>query len=274
MGERLAMIYRVDAKGVTGSRLQLAFSDDGRHFVPASANPVMVPDSPFDQRGCEDPRIVPINGTYYLTYVGNRAGAPQCQCLATSTDLIHWDKKGIVLTPEGWDKGQVKAAVIVPEKINGKYIMYFIGQEIPWHPSLGLAESDDLLHWTQPMDHSIMGARADHFDSLGVEPGPTPIVLPEGILLIYNGWNPGHVHKTGWVLFSKDDPSKILRRCEVPFIEPQFKYEMDVHRLFTFTEGTVYFKGLWRFYYGASDEAIGLAEIDDLAKLLKGQLKN
>jgi predicted GH43/DUF377 family glycosyl hydrolase len=93
---------------------------------------------------------------YYMTYVVNVAGGNALtQCLATSTDLIHWNKKGVVLSapPDGWDKGMVKAAVIVPEKIGGKYIMYFIGQLAPWRTSLGMDISDDLLHWTQPLDH-------------------------------------------------------------------------------------------------------------------------
>ena len=269
VGDRLAMIYRRNAKGPTESRFQLAFSDDGRTFVPDASNPVMMPDSPFDRNGCEDPRLVLFNGLYYLTYVGNMGGDYDSQCLATSTDLIHWEKKGVVLDPQGWNKNQVKAGVIVPEKIGGKYVMYFAGQLQAWQPSIGMAVSDDLLHWTQPLDHSLMSARKDHFDSLGVEPGPTPIILPEGILLIYNGWDSAHVHKTGWALFSKDDPSKILKRCEAPFIEPQFKYEMDGRHVFTFTEGAALFKGAWRFYYGAADECIGLAEIDDIGTLLK-----
>ena len=268
VGERLAMIYRENARGPTESRLQLAYSDDGRNFVPAPENPVMVPDHPFDYNGCEDPRVVLFNGIYYLTYVGN-TGTYDTQCLATSNDLIHWEKKGVVLKPEGWNKSQVKAGVIVPEKIGGRYVMYFAGEQQAWQPSIGMAVSDDLLHWTQPLDHPLMAARTDHFDSLGVEPGPTPIVLPEGILFTYNGWDRAHVHKTGWALFSKDDPSKLLKRCEAPFIEPQFKFEMDGRHLFTFTEGAVRFKGLWKFYYGASDECIGLAEVEDIATLLK-----
>jgi predicted GH43/DUF377 family glycosyl hydrolase len=269
---RLAMLYRGGAKGYKGSCIDLAFSDDGRTFTPYASNPVVVSDSPFDKKGCEDPRVVKFGETYYMTYVGNVAGGNALdQCLATSTDLIHWDKKGVVLTaiPDAWDKGMVKAAVIVPEKIAGKYIMYFIGQKSPWRTSLGMAVSDDLLHWTQPLDHSIMTARPDHFDSVGVEPGATPIMLPEGILLIYNGWNDARVHKTGWALFSRDHPSKMLKRCEDPFIEPLFDYEMKARKNVTFTEGAVHFKGLWRFYYGASDDTIGLAEIDDIQTLLK-----
>jgi predicted GH43/DUF377 family glycosyl hydrolase len=267
VGDRLAMLYRVDAKGTTGTRIQLAFSDDGRNFIPDHANPVVVPDRPYDRKGCEDPRLVLFNGIYYLTYVGNM-GSGETQCLATSTDLIHWEKRGVVLRPQGWNQDQAKAGVIVPEKIGGKYFMYFAGQLQPWKTSIGMAVSDDLLHWTQPLDHAVMNARADHFDSLGFEPGPPPIILPEGLLFIYNAWNFAHVHKTGWALFSKDDPSKLLKRCELPFIEPHFKYEIDGRHIFTFTEGTARFKGLWRFYYGAADKCIGLAEVDDIQTLL------
>ena len=266
------MLSRVSAKGNKGSCIQLAISDDGRTFIPSASNPVMVSDSPFDKNGCEDPRVVQFGGTYYMTYVGNVAGGNALtQCLATSTDLIHWDKKGVVLSAplDGWDKGMVKAAVIVLEKIDGKYIMYFIGQQTPWRTSLGMAVSDDLLHWTQPLDHPIMTARPDHFDSVGVEPGAAPIMRPERILLIYNGWNDARVHKTGLALFSRDDPAKLLKRCEAPFIEPQFDYETKARKNVTFTEGVANFKGLWRFYYRSSDDTIGLAELDDIETLLK-----
>jgi predicted GH43/DUF377 family glycosyl hydrolase len=270
VGNRLAMIYRRNGGGTPGSRCQLAFSDDGRTFVPYAGNPVLVPDRDYDYHGCEDPRVVRFDGVYYLTYGGNWGHGYTCQCLATSNDLVHWDKKGVVLEPPPWGSQQVKAGVIVPEQIGGKYVMYFIGQKMAWHPSIGMATSSDLIHWTA-LDHPVMQARPDHFDSLGVECGATPIVLPEGILLVYNGFDPVHVHKTGWVLFSKDDPSKVLKRCETPFIEPQFKYEIDGRHVFTFTEGAVFFKGLWRFYYGAADKWIGLGEIDDIEKLLNAE---
>ena len=61
----------------------------------------------------------------------------------------------------------------------------------------------------------------------------------------------------------------VKTRCDEPFIEPQFKYEIDGRRVFTFTEGAVHFKGLWRFYYGAADKFIGLAEIEGIETPLK-----
>lgn len=266
VGSRLAMLYRYDFRR---SKIGLAFSDDGRSFVRYKSNPVLAPDEPYDKISCEDPRVVKFGNLYYLTYNGVGADG-MAPCLATSPDLTHWDKKGVCLEKRGWCSGLVKAAVIVPERIGGKYVLYFLGQQKAWHTQLGMAVSDDLLHWSQPLDHPIMEPRPNHFDSQGVEPGATPIVLKEGILLIYNGWNAGRTHKTGWVLFSKDNPSKILNRCDKPFIAPMFPYEKHQPPStfnVTFTEGCVFYKGLWRFYYGAEDHSIGLAEMKNITNL-------
>ena len=46
VGDKLAMIYRRNGSGTLGSRCQLAFSDDGRTFVPYAGNPVLVRGSP------------------------------------------------------------------------------------------------------------------------------------------------------------------------------------------------------------------------------------
>ena len=70
----------------------------------------------------EDPRLQKFGDTFYLTYTGyNRKDAQLC--LATSHDLIHWDRKGVVLPAYkgNWNKGWTKSGAIVPEKIDGKY---------------------------------------------------------------------------------------------------------------------------------------------------------
>lgn len=88
VGDRLAMIYRCNAKGPPGSRLQLAFSEDGRNFTPYPSNPVMVPDGPFDDHGCEDPRVVEFNGTYFLLRVSRKTsrGSYAIASAAVKTD--------------------------------------------------------------------------------------------------------------------------------------------------------------------------------------------
>jgi predicted GH43/DUF377 family glycosyl hydrolase len=61
-----------------------------------NAAPLLVPQSEYEFQGLEDPRIVHIDEIFYLTYTAydgiNALGA-----LATSSDLINWKKKGVLV---------------------------------------------------------------------------------------------------------------------------------------------------------------------------------
>jgi predicted GH43/DUF377 family glycosyl hydrolase len=61
-----------------------------------SDKPLIIPEFDYESHGIEDPRIVKIEDTYYLSYTAydgiNALGA-----LAISKDMIHWEKKGIVV---------------------------------------------------------------------------------------------------------------------------------------------------------------------------------
>src|SRR5262249_51653543 len=93
--DKIVMLYRAqDAHGT--SRLGYAESADGIHFQ-RRPDPVLSPEAPYEKDGgVEDPRLVQLDGTYYLTYTGYNTKDAQL-CLATSQDLIHWDRKGVIL---------------------------------------------------------------------------------------------------------------------------------------------------------------------------------
>jgi predicted GH43/DUF377 family glycosyl hydrolase len=61
-------------------------------------SPIIVSEFDYESHGVEDPRIVKIEDTYYLTYTAYN-GVNALGALATSKDLINWDKKGII-TPQ------------------------------------------------------------------------------------------------------------------------------------------------------------------------------
>jgi len=65
------------------------------------------------------------------------------------------------------------------------------------------------------------------FDSQVVEPGPAPIITPQGIFLIYNGADDKQVYSTGWVRFDKNDPTKVLARSEEPVFAPETEWEKE-----------------------------------------------
>jgi predicted GH43/DUF377 family glycosyl hydrolase len=257
---KYVMLYRAqDAAGT--SRLGYADSGDGIHFT-RRAEPVLSPETEYEEDGgVEDPRLQKFGDTYYLTYTGyNRKDAQLC--LATSRDLIHWERKGVILPAyEGnWNKGWTKSGAIVPEKIDGKYWMYWLGTSADKNDQMGLSYSSDLLHWTEATGTPVLPRRAGQFDSRVVEPGPPPILTDTGIVLIYNGADDQFVYRPGIAVFDRRDPRVLLWRSAQPIFAPEKKWEKtgqvpDV----VFVEGMARHGTQWFFYYGGADKYVGVA---------------
>src|SRR5437867_847229 len=182
---KFVMLYRAQDKNGT-SRLGYAESRDGIHFTRRS-EPVLFPEADYEKDGgVEDPRLVKIGETYYLTYTGYNKKDAQL-CLATSQDLIHWERKCVILPADNghWNVGWTKSGAIVPEKIDGKYWMYFLGTSADKTDQMGLAYSTDLIHWTEATQTPVLPRRPGQFDSRVVEPGPPTIITKDGIVLSY-----------------------------------------------------------------------------------------
>lgn len=264
----IILLYRAqDAYGI--SSIGYASSKDGIHFSRRS-EPVLSPQAPYEMGGgVEDPRVVKFGDSYYLTYTGfdHTAGGPTESgnaqlCLAISSDLIHWRRQGVIMPSYkgSWNIGWTKSGAIVPEKIDGKYWMYYLGDSRGAKTQMGIASSPDLIHWTDAIDHPVLSSRPGQFDSHVVEPGPPPVILPAGIFLVYNGADDKDLYSTGWALFDKNDPTKVLARANEPMLSPQQEWEKvgQVPNV-VFVEGLVQQQDRWLFYYGGADKYIGVA---------------
>ncbi|NOY95322.1 MAG: glycosidase [Chlorobi bacterium] len=299
--DKVYLLYRAEdfvGKYHGTSRIGLAVSDDGLHFE-RFPEPVLYPQNDDMKKfewegGCEDPRIVEDeNGVYYLTYTAYD-GQKARLFIATSTDLLKWDKHGSVFEKayngkysRVWSKaGSIVCKRdgdhLIATKVNGKYWMYFGESDI------FLAHSDDLINWT-PVErdskagvgeikgHSkevpdllpVMKTRKYKFDSGLVECGPPAILTDDGILLIYNSSNstefgdPSLAPKTyaaGQALFDINNPEKLIARSDSTFFKPEKPYEVDGQVNYVcFLEGLVHFKGKWFMYYGTADSKIAVA---------------
>ncbi len=258
---KFVMLYRAqDVKGT--SRLGYAESTDGIHFTRRS-QPVFSPETNYENDGgVEDPRLAKFGNTYYLTYTGyNRKDAQLC--LATSTDLIHWERKGIILPAYkgNWNVKWTKSGAIVPERLAGKYWMYFLGTSRDGTDQTGLAYSTDLTHWTEATMQPVLARRAGKFDSRVVEPGPSPIITKDGILLVYNGADDKLIYRTGIAVFSQKDPRKLIWRSDEPVFWPEREWEKtgQVSNV-VFVEGMVKKEDRYLLYYGGADKYVGVAE--------------
>lgn len=259
---KVAMLYRAqDASGT--SRLGYAESPDGIHFT-RRPEPVLSPETDYEKDGgVEDPRLQRFGGTYYLTYSGYNKKDAQL-CLATSLDLIHWERKGVILPAYkgSWNVGWNKSGAIVPVKIDGKYWMYWLGTAADKTDQMGLSYSTDLIHWTEATQTPVLPRRPGKFDFRVVEPGPPPIFTEQGILLIYNGADDKLVYRTGVALFDRNDPRKVLSRSDAPIFAPKREWEKvgQVPNV-VFVEGMVQMtQNSFFFYYGAADKYVGVAE--------------
>ena len=260
------MLYRAQDRAGT-SRLGYAQSSDGVHFE-RRPDPILSPEADYEKDGgVEDPRLVKFGDTYYLTYTGYNKKDAQL-CLATSKDLVHWQRQGVILPAyKGqWNVRWTKAGAVVPEKINGRYWMYFLGTSADNHDQTGLAYSTDLLHWSEASAVPVLPDRSGHFDSRVAEPGPSPILTKDGIVLVYNGADDKLVYRTGIAVFDRHDPSKLLWRSEQPGFGPERNWEkVGQVRNVVFVEGMAKVGNRYLFYYGGADIYVGVAEVRSLA---------
>jgi beta-1,2-mannosidase len=257
---KFVMLYRAQDPGGT-SRLGYAESADGVHFT-RRPEPVLAPETDYEKDGgVEDPRLVQIGGTFYLTYTGYNKKDAQL-CLAESTDLIHWTRLGVILPAYqgNWNRAWTKSGAIVSEKIDGKYWMYWLGTAADKTDQMGLSSSTDLVHWHEETETPVLPRRPGKFDSRVVEPGPPPILTPQGIVLIYNGADDRLVYRTAIAVFDRRDPRKVLYRSDQPLFAPERGWEKvgQVPNV-VFVEGMARKGNDWLFYYGGADKYVGVA---------------
>jgi predicted GH43/DUF377 family glycosyl hydrolase len=96
-GDNVHLYYRAVQKG-NYSSIGYCRLNGPLRIAERWNKPILVPEFDYESHGVEDPRIVKIDDIYYMTYTGydgtNARGA-----LATSKDLIHFEKRGIIVPP-------------------------------------------------------------------------------------------------------------------------------------------------------------------------------
>jgi beta-1,2-mannosidase len=290
-GGKVCLLYRAEDDSGTGigkhtSRIGLAESSDGITFSSHSG-PVLFPGEDSQKAtewpgGCEDPRIVEADdGTYVLTYTQWDRKVARL-AVATSRDLITWQKHGPAFAKElggrfrdRWSKSgaivtRLEGDRFVAARVNGAYWMYW------GEGTLHAATSNDLRDWRIVLNEAagapmaLARPRPGKFDSHLVEPGPPAILTDRGIILLYNGKNsktvpdpslPGGIYTAGQCLFEAGDPRQLLERTDTWFLRPDGAHEVTGQYAAgtTFIEGLVRFDGRWILYYGAADSFVGVA---------------
>ncbi len=250
--------YRGTTYLTTLSHLRLAWSDDGIHFN-VDDKPTLIGEGGHESFGIEDCRVEWVEDQYCLTYTavspfGVGVG------LRTTRDWRSFDHRGMILHPHNKD------CALFGSRIGGAYRALHrpsglgIGGNDIW-----LASSPDLLHWGA--HHCIATTRPGHWDAKRIGAGAAPIPTDRGWLAVYHGANDDDRYCLGTMLLDRDDPRKMIGRCNDPVMEPIADYEQTgFFSNVVFTNGHVIDGDRITMYYGASDEVICMAtgSIDEL----------
>ena len=221
-----------------------------------------------EEYGVEDPRITPINGRYYFTYVAVSRHGP-ATALASTLDFRSFERHGVIFCPENKD------VVLFPETIAGGFTaLHRPVCRMPFTaPEIWTARSPDLIHWGAHWPLELSGGE---WQSGRVGAGCPPVRVADGWLELYHGnRRPAHqgdvgAYYGGAILLDPDEPSKVLRSMPEPFFHPETDFERS-----GFVPNVVFPTGLIRdgdrllVYYGAADSITGVAEFSEQELLVE-----
>ncbi len=284
---RVHMLYRAIGNEDV-SVLGYASSEDGINFDERLDEPAYVPTQSFESSspysggaayspfasgggcsgGCEDPRLTKIGDKIYMTYVAYN-GWSEPRVALSSIDVKdfvahnwNWQKPVLISRP-----GQVnKNACLLPEKINGKFVLFH-----RIFPHILVDYLDDLdfdgeTKWL--VGHDKISPRRGFWDSRKVGVGATPLDTPQGWLLIYQavGDQDSGRYKMGAMLLDKKNPAKVLHRSVKPILEPTEWYENEGFKAgVAYPCGSAIVNNTLNVYYGGADmvTCIATAPLDD-----------
>ncbi len=268
--------------------------------------PILFPEFDYESHGVEDARIVKIDGLYYLSYTGydgtNARGA-----LATSKDLRHFTKQGIIVPPITYAEfvylaesaGKVnenyyrnhkfyyqeadpekkmmlwdKNVIFFPRRINGKLV--FLHRI---RPGIQIASVNSIEEITKEFwekyflnlhKHIVLDPIHAH-ESAYIGGGCPPIETEKGWLIIYHGVEEterGRVYSACAALLDLKNPEKELSRLPYALFSPEYKWELKGEvNNVVFPTGTSLFGNTLFIYYGAADNQIACASVSFSALL-------
>jgi len=252
--DRIHIFYRAMGEDMI-SRLGYASSKDGYSIDERLPYPVFEPATPYEWRGCEDPRLTYLEGRCVMTYTAY-GDIYQIGITSISPESI---------LEKSWEWGERyypfpnvrnKNAVIFPGRVGGRYAMFH-----RLDPDIYISYSEDLRNWDEP--RLVMSPRPESWDSVKIGAAGPPIELGSGWLLIYHGVDRDRTYRLGAAIFDKDDPERVVFRSERPILEPDEDYERFGYvPNVVFSCGSVLIGNRLLISYGGADTVIGVATLD------------
>ncbi|MBL7054147.1 pesticidal protein Cry7Aa [Candidatus Woesearchaeota archaeon] len=297
-GKYVHMFYRAWDKD-NRSTIGYCKLDGPLKVVERSEKPLLFPEFEYE-KNLEDPRVVFLNGTYYMTYIAYD-GKDVRIAYATSKDLKKWEKKGVISPEITYDKAEDifrsckkelkeryflfesrfkdiagkdailwnKDACLFPKKINGKFAM--LHRILPDIQVIYFNNFEELTlsFWKKYLkrlcDYVVLESKY-WYESRNIGGGCPPIETDKGWLMIYHAvddMNKGKIYRAGAVLLDKKDPTKLIGRLKNPIFSPEEAWEKEGNiNQVVFPTGAAVFDKMLYIYYGAADQRIAAVSIN------------
>ncbi|WP_420139079.1 glycoside hydrolase family 130 protein [Sphingomonas sp.] len=177
---------------------------------------VLFPTTPSQRQGIEDLRLVSFQEedgsiSHLGTYTAFNGMVARSEMLRVGPDFHSFEMHPM----QGAAAGS-KGMALFPRKINGRYAM--LGRQD--NENVWYLTSDDLLRWET--GEKIIPPR---FSWEFVQMGNcgSPIEIDEGWLVLTHGVGSVRNYCIGASLLDKDDPTKLIKRMELPLVHPSPK---------------------------------------------------
>ena len=268
-GKEYAGVFRVDEIDFNFT-MHVGFSRDGIHW-DIDPDPVKMecPDEYLKiTERTYDPRLTKIDDTYYFTWCLDSRQGPLIG-MATTKDFKTFKQQENLTIPSN------RNCVIFPRKMNGKFAMYSRPSDMGHTPfgAMFYSTSPDMVHWGN--HRFAFETVRSSWQSTKIGPGPAPVEIEDGWLLIYHGvWTScnGYLYYAGGAILDKDEPWKVLYRTKDYLLAPTELYERvgDVPNV-VFPSSAVVLGDTIRLYYGCADTCVSMAEakMDELIHFIK-----
>ena len=255
--------------------------------------PVLFPEFDYEEKGVEDPRITLLEGTYYLLYTAYD-GKNALISYATSHDLVHFTKQGIISPEISYDEAEdifrgsgirerytmfemlfkqregrdvllfEKDASLFPQKINNKFALLhriLPGIQIIYFDNFSELTDNRWRDYFKNLGNFIVLDPLFWFESRNVGGGCPPIETKDGWLIIYHTVEDtplGKIYHAAAALLDLNNPLKVLGRLKEPLFSPRAPWEKSgVKNNIVFPTGAVVRDKRLYIYYGAADKTIG-----------------
>ena len=265
--------------------------------------PVLFPEYEYEKMGVEDPRIVFLDGIYYLSYTAYD-GRNALIAYATSKDIVHFAKQGLISPKISYDEAEdifreskvrkrysmfemfykeragkdillwEKDAALFPQKFNRRFALLhriLPGIQIIYFNNFSELTKDRWRDYLKNLGDFVVLDPLFWFENRNVGGGCPPIETKDGWLIIYHAVKDtplGKIYHAAAALLDLKNPLRVLGRLTEPLFSPKAPWEKSgITNNIVFPTGAVVRGKRLYIYYGAADTVIAAKSVD-LAELL------